>query len=56
MPGLKQLQQFNSDILNLGDESKLRAARGEKPVLVPIPKNVQDVDDSEDFISGLPVI
>ena len=56
MPGLKQLQQFNSDILNLGDEVKIRAARGEKPVTVKIPKDVADTDDSEDFINGLPVL
>lgn len=56
MPGLKQLQQFNSDILNLGDEVKIRAARGEKPVTVKIPKDVADIDDSEDFINGLPVL
>lgn len=54
MPGLKQLQQFNSDILNLGDEVKIRAARGEKPVTVKIPKDTADIDDSEDFIGGLP--
>ncbi|WP_297647964.1 hypothetical protein [uncultured Treponema sp.] len=56
MPGLKQLQQFNSDILNLGDEVKIRAARGEKPVTVKIPKDVADIDDSEDFINGLPAL
>ncbi len=54
MPGLKQLQQFNSDILNLGDEVKIRSARGEKPVTVKIPNDVKDVDDSEDFLEGLP--
>lgn len=56
MPGLKQLQQFNSDILNLGDEVKIRAARGEKPVTVKIPKDVADIDDSEDFVNGLPAL
>ncbi|MBP3367199.1 MAG: hypothetical protein J6K96_09495 [Treponema sp.] len=55
MPGLKQLQQFNSDILNLGDEVKIRAARGEKPVTIAIPKDASQADDSEDFIGGLPV-
>lgn len=56
MPGLKQLQQFNSDMLNLGDEVKIRAARGEKPVTVKIPKDVADIDDSEDFVNGLPAL
>lgn len=56
MPGLKQLQKFNSDILSLGNEPSLRAARGEKAVTVPIPKDVKDVDDSDDFVLGLPEI
>ena len=56
MPGLKQLQQFNSDILKLGDEVKIRAARGEKPVTVKIPKDIADIDDSEDFVNGLPAL
>ncbi|MCR5763311.1 MAG: hypothetical protein K6G00_08015, partial [Treponema sp.] len=54
MPGLSQLEQFNRDILALGDELKIRTARGEKPVRVPIPKNVEDRNDSEDFIEGIP--
>ncbi len=54
MPGLSQLEQFNRDILALGDELKIRTARGEKPVRVPIPKNVEDRDDSEDFADGIP--
>ena len=41
-------------MLNLGDEVKLRSLRGEKPVFVPIPKDVADVDDSEDFRDGMP--
>ncbi len=56
MPGLKQLQQFNSDILNLGNEVKIRAARGEKPATIKIPKTVKDIDDSEEFVAGLPEI
>ena len=56
MPGLKQLQQFNSDIMTLGDEVKIRAARGEKPVTVSIPRNVADVDDSDEFLNGLPML
>jgi len=54
MPGLSQLKQFNADLLNLGDEVKIRSARGEKPVSVPIPKKIPDVDDSEDFVNGMP--
>ena len=53
MPGLTQLKQFNSDLLSLGNEPGLRAARGEKPVTVPIPKSIKDVDDSDDFIMGM---
>lgn len=34
---------------------KIRAARGEKPVTIEIPKGVSEADDSEDFIAGLPV-
>ncbi|MCQ2242179.1 periplasmic flagellar collar protein FlcA [Treponema sp.] len=56
MPGLKQLQQFNSDIMTLGDEVKIRAARGEKPVTVSIPKDVPDIDDSDEFLNGLPML
>lgn len=56
MPGLKQLQKFNSDIISLGNEPSLRNERGEKPVTVPIPKTVKDVDDSDDFVLGMPQI
>jgi len=55
MPGLSQLKQFNSDILSLGDEVTVRASRGESPVKVPIPKDIQDVNDSEDFVLGMPL-
>jgi len=54
MPGLSQLKQFNSDILNLGDEVKIRSARGEKALTVPIPKGIDFEDDSEDFRLGMP--
>ncbi|MCQ2575109.1 MAG: hypothetical protein MJ162_00095 [Treponema sp.] len=54
MPGLSQLKQFNKDILSIGDEITIRASRGEKPVLVPIPAGVKDVNDSEDFVLGMP--
>lgn len=54
MPGLNQLKKFSEDVLNLGDEIKLRADRGEKPVSVPIPQDIDTRDDSEDFILGMP--
>ena len=56
MPGLSQLKQFSSDILSLGDEINLRAARGEKPVKIEIPKDTEDINDSEEFVLGMPVI
>lgn len=56
MPGFKQLQKFNTDILSLGNEATLRSGRGEKPVTVPIPKSVKDIDDSDDFVLGLPEV
>ena len=56
MPGLSQLKQFSSDILSLGDEINLRAARGEKPVKIEIPKDIEDKNDSEEFVLGMPVI
>lgn len=54
MPGLNQLKKLSEDILSLGNESKLRAERGEKPVVATIPPTVQDIDDSEDFVLGMP--
>ena len=54
MPGLSQLKEFNKDLLSLGNEITLRAARGEKPVQVQIPSSIEDVDDSEDFVLGMP--
>ena len=54
MPGLSQLKVFNKDLLSLGNEITLRAARGEKPVQVQIPSSIEDVDDSEDFVLGMP--
>ena len=56
MPGLSQLKKFSSDLLSLGDETNLRAARGEKPVKVEIPKEIEDKNDSEDFVLGMPQI
>jgi tetratricopeptide (TPR) repeat protein len=54
MPGLSQLKKFNSDILALGKEAELRASRGEKTSVIPIPKLIKDTDDSEDFVLGIP--
>ncbi len=56
MPGLSALQNFNEEMLTLGDEVKIRSARGEKPVTVPIPQKVEDVDDSDDFKFGMPAL
>ena len=55
MPGLSQLKKFNSDMLSLGNEVTVRASRGEKPVKVEIPASIPDVDDSEEFVIGMPV-
>ncbi len=54
MPGLSQLKKFSSDLLSLGDEINLRAARGEKPVTIEIPDNIEDKNDSEEFVLGMP--
>ncbi len=56
MPGLNQLKKFNNDILSLGDELTIRASRSEKPVRVPIPKTVENRDDTEDFVLGMPEV
>ena len=42
MPGLSQLKKFSSDLLSLGDEINLRAIRGEKPVKIEIPNDIED--------------
>ncbi|EID86210.1 hypothetical protein MSI_01660 [Treponema sp. JC4] len=55
MPGLSQLKKFNNDMLSLGNEVTVRATRGEKPVKVEIPATIPDVDDSEDFVIGMPM-
>ena len=54
MPGLSQLKKLSEDVLRLGNEPKLRAERGEKPVVAAIPSTVEDIDDSEDFVLGMP--
>jgi len=53
MPGLSQLKKFSTDILTLGDEQKIRAARGEVPSTIAIPATIEDRDDSEDFALGM---
>ena len=55
MPGLKQLEKFNSDILSLGNEAEVRSQRGEDVILPPIPSSVKDEDDSNDFVDGMPL-
>lgn len=54
MPGLNQLKQFSEDIREVGDEVKIRAQRGEKVPVIPLPQGISEEDDSEDFIIGLP--
>ncbi|WP_294428180.1 tetratricopeptide repeat protein [uncultured Treponema sp.] len=54
MPGLNQLKQFSEDIRELGDETRIRSLRGEKPVSVPLPEGISEDDDSDDFIIGIP--
>lgn len=54
MPGLSQLKKFSQNLLSIGDEVLVRSSRGEKPVRVKIPKDLADVDDSEDFVLGMP--
>ena len=54
MPGLNQLKQFSNDIESLGDEVRIRTARGEKPSSLPLPQGISEADDSDDFIGGLP--
>ena len=56
MPGLSQLRKFNQNLLSIGDELNVRSSRGEKPVRVKIPKDIADVDDSEEFVLGMPEI
>ena len=55
MPGLNQLKQFTKNMLDLGNEEKIRAEQGEKPVKVPLPTGISEADDSDDFINGMPI-
>ncbi len=54
MPGYSQLKKLSENILKLGNEIKLRAERGEKAIPVPIPDTIEDIDDSQDFVLGMP--
>jgi len=54
MPGLNQLKQFSEDIREVGDEVKIRAQRGERVPIIPLPQGISEADDSNDFIIGLP--
>lgn len=54
MPGLSQLKNFSQNLLSIGDEIAVRSSRGEKPVRIKIPKDIADVDDSDDFVLGMP--
>ena len=56
MPGFSQLKKFSDDLISLGDESSLRASRGERIVRYEIPKTIEDKDDSEDFVLGMPEV
>ena len=56
MPGLSQLRKFNQNLLSIGDELNVRSSRGEKPVRVKIPNDIADIDDSEEFVLGMPEI
>mgnify|MGYP007070021280 CR=1 FL=1 len=54
MPGYSQLKKLSQTLLKLGNEINLRAERGEKAVPVPIPDTIPDIDDSQDFVLGMP--
>ena len=54
MPGLEQLQKFSQDITGLGDEPAIREERGEPFSVLPIPPDVSENNDSDDFLLGMP--
>ena len=54
MPGYSQLKKLSETLLKLGNEINLRAQRGEKALPVPIPDTIPDIDDSQDFVLGMP--
>ncbi len=55
MPGLDQLRQFSEDVAKLGNELTIREERGESPVQVPLPVDISEEDDSDDFALGMPL-
>lgn len=54
MPGFSQLKKLSEQILKLGNEINIRAERGEKVVPYPVPDTILDIDDSQDFLDGMP--
>lgn len=54
MPGFSQLKKLSEQVLKLGNEINVRAARGEKAMPFPVPESIPDVDDSDDFVTGMP--
>lgn len=54
MPGFSQLKKLSEQVLKLGNEINVRAERGEKATPYPVPESIPDVDDSEDFVTGMP--
>lgn len=54
MPGFSQLKKLSEQVLKLGNEINVRAARGEKAMPFPVPESIPDIDDSEDFVTGMP--
>lgn len=55
MPGLDQLRQFSEDVAKLGNELTIREERGEPLVQVPLPVDISEEDDSDDFALGMPL-
>ena len=55
MPGLDQLRQFSEDVAKIGNELKIREERGESLVKVPLPVDIAEEDDSDDFALGMPL-
>lgn len=54
MPGFSQLKNLSEQILKLGNEINIRAERGEKAVPYLVPDTIPDIDDSQDFLDGMP--
>ena len=56
MPGLSQIKKLCTDLISLGNEPEIRAARGEQPATLKIPDTIEDTNDSEDFKFGMPTL